>query len=289
MRHEPFFMKHAVFTGEEFARHLEKSGRIPGQTQGIVGIETAPPGFDNAVGKGRRKESLLAYHLKAGRIVRVRRDLYATVPKGESSAQFLVDPYLIASKLAEGAVLSHHTALDLHGRAYSLTGRFTYLARKPTRPLAFQSNSFLGTKFPKVLMDTGKELEGTKALDRQGQSVRVTTLERTLVDVLDRPDLAGGWEEVWRSLESVEYFDLDRVVEYVLLLDNATIAAKVGFFLEKRRDALFVTEDHLSPLRSRRPKQPHYLERSRREGRLVKAWNLVVPVNVLGETWGEVL
>jgi predicted transcriptional regulator of viral defense system len=289
MRHEPFFLKHAVFTGEDFARHLEKAGRKPGQTVGNVGVKESLIGFNNSVGKGRRKESLLAYHLKAGRIVRVRRDLYATVPKGESPAQFLVDPYLIASKLAEGAVLSHHTALDLHGRAYSFTGRLTYLAWKPTRPLVFQSNRFLGTKFPKALMDAGQELVGTKVLDRQGQSVLVTTLERTLVDALDRPDLSGGWEEVWRSLESVEYFDLDRVVEYALLLDNATVAAKVGFFLDKRRDALFVTEDHLVPLRSRRPKQPHYLERSRREGRLVKAWNLVVPVNVLGETWGEIL
>lgn len=29
--------------------------------------------------------------------------------------------------------------------------------------------------------------------------LRVASLERTLVDVLDRPDLAGSWEEVWRS------------------------------------------------------------------------------------------
>ncbi len=37
-----------------------------------------------------------------------------------------------------------------------------------------------------------------------GGIVRVTAFERTLVDVLDAPDLGGGWEEVWRSLEMVE-------------------------------------------------------------------------------------
>jgi hypothetical protein len=47
--------------------------------------------------------------------------------------------------------------------------------------------------------------------------LRVAGLERTLVDVLDRPDLSGSWEEIWRSLESVEFFDLDKVVEYALL------------------------------------------------------------------------
>ena len=47
------------------------------------------------------------------------------------------------------------------------------------------------------------------------------------MDVLDRPDLAGGWEEVWRSLESVEFFDIDQVVRYSLLLENATTCAIV--------------------------------------------------------------
>jgi len=43
--------------------------------------------------------------------------------------------------------------------------------------------------------------------------------------VLDRPAISGGWEETWRSLESVEYFDLEQVVEHVLLLSNATTVA----------------------------------------------------------------
>lgn len=72
-------------------------------------------------------------------------------------------------------------------------------------------------------------------MDRAGLSVRVTSLERTLVDVLVRPDLGGGWEEIWRSLEMVEFFDLDVVIDYTLLFENATTAAKVGFFLELRR------------------------------------------------------
>ncbi len=45
----------------------------------------------------------------------------------------------------------------------------------------------------------------------------------------------GGWEEIWRSLETVEFFDLDRIVEYVLLLGNATTASKVGYYLEEHR------------------------------------------------------
>ena len=93
-------------------------------------------------------------------------------------------------------------------------------------------------------------------MERAGMSLRVTGLERTLVDVLDWPRRSGDWEEIWRSLESVEFFDLDKIVEYVLLIGNATTASKVGFYLDQHRESLMVEESHLSPLRSQRPRQP---------------------------------
>ena len=50
------------------------------------------------------------------------------------------------------------------------------------------------------------------------------------------------------------------------------------------------TSEYLKALHDFRPRQPHYLERAKRKaGRLVKAWNLVVPEEVLNRSWGEVL
>jgi len=121
-----------------------------------------------------------------------------------------------------------------------------------------------------------------------GGVARVTTLERTLVDVLDVPGKAGGWEEIWRSLEMVEFFDLDAVVEYALKLGSALTVARVGFFLEQHRDALMVEEHYLDELRAEAPAQPRYLDVDRKPGRLVSGWNLVVPEWVLTRSWQEV-
>ena len=118
--------------------------------------------------------------------------------------------------------------------------------------------------------------------------MHVTTLERTLVDALDRPDLCGGWEETWRSLESVEFFDLDRVVRYTLLLGNATTTAKVGYFLQQHREALMVEESHLTRLREHRPKEPHYTNRRAGSGKFLSDWNLVVPREVAERSWEAV-
>ena len=90
-------------------------------------------------------------------------------------------------------------------------------------------------------------------------------------------------------MESVEFFNLDNVVEYTLLLDNATTASKVGFFLDQHSESLMVEKRHLQALRERRPRQPHYLDRNGRgPGNLVADWNLVVPTEVTERSWAEV-
>jgi predicted transcriptional regulator of viral defense system len=262
-----FFATHPVFTTAELADYQRDNGSRSRWT----------------------RKALLAHHRKHGHLLLVQRGLYAVVPPGATPETCPVDPYLVAAKLRDDAVLAYHTALELHGKAHSVFNEFFFLSHTPPhQPTAFRSHRFRGVLFPKALRDAGEEEHGVMVVDRSGVDVRVTRLERTLVDVLDRPDLSGGWEEAWRSLESVEYFDLDEVVGYALLLGNATTTAKAGYFLDQHRERLMVTEAHLDPLRKHLPKQPHYLERGRRsEGRLVSEWNLVVPVHVAERAWEE--
>jgi predicted transcriptional regulator of viral defense system len=115
----------------------------------------------------------------------------------------------------------------------------------------------------------------------------VTTLERALVDLLDQPSKGGGWEEIWRSLVMVEFFDLDAVTKYALRIGSALTAARVGFFLEQHRDALLVEDHYLEALRQRAPSQATYLDPAREPGKLVPAWNLIVPEEVLTRSWEE--
>lgn len=268
MKHDEFLRKHPVFTGGDLSRYLSSRGEVSTRTQ----------------------EAFLAYHQKSGRIVRIRRGLYASIPSGADTDSYPVDPFLVAAKLTPDSVLSHHTALEFYGKAHSVYQLITYSASRPLGSLMFRFHVFRGTRFPHVLLRNGQKYFGVTTAERAGMELRVTSLERTLVDVMDRPDLSGSWEEIWRSFESVEFFDLDKVVEYAALLRNATTAAKVGFFLEQHRESLMVEEHYLNELRDLRPRQPHYLNRAKRTpGRLVSEWNLVVPREVLKREWGEVI
>ncbi len=268
MRLNHFLEGHSLFTVGELGRYLTDRGSCNTNT----------------------RNSLLAYHRKQGRILRVRRGLYATVPWGMDADSMTVDPYLVAAKMTEDAVLAYHTAMEFHGRAYSVQWRLVYVSASKSLPLSFQSREFRGAPVPRPLLAKGEAMFGVTRHDRSGVELRVTNHERTLVDLLDRPELTGSWEEIWRSLESVEFFNLDQVIAYTRLLGNATTAAKVGFFLEHHREPLMVEEAHLDALRELRPRQPHYLTRGRPKGcQWVKGWNLMIPAEILDQSWGEVI
>ena len=267
MRLSDFFATHPVFRVEEAVEFLEEHG-------------TANP--------STRRE-LLAYHRRQGHILSVRRGLYVVVPPGATPETCPVDPFLIAAKITGDAVVAYHTALAFYGKTYSVFDRYYYLAARRSPPLTFRSYGFQVVLFPKRLRSHRQEIVYVETHERLGVPVYVTALERTLVDVLDRPDLGGGWEEVWRSLSSIEYVDPDKVVDYALRLDNATTAAKVGFFLERHRDMFMIEDAHLRPLHDHRPRNPHYMVRGeRKSGRYVSEWNLVVPQDVFNESWAEV-
>ena len=241
---------------------------------------------------GRRSlhtsHNVLAQHVAAGRLLRLRRGLYATIPRGLDPKKAVVDPYLIATSLAKDAVVAYHAALQFHGKAHSISSRFTFFARRRMRPFRFRGAQFVPVQVPAALRALRGGGGGVIEQRHAGGLVRVTTLERAMVDVLDAPGYGGGWEEIWRSLETVEFFDLDSVIAYALRLGSALTVARVGFYLEQHREELMVEDRHLKRLRAHAPAQPRYLDRRRKPGNLVSKWNLIVPGELLSRPWSEV-
>lgn len=267
MKLETFFAQHAVFTFEEIFDALSKNKQVNSSTL----------------------HNLLVYHRQRGHIVRIRRGLYYSVPPGLDSKTYPVDPFLVASKIAPDAILGYRTALAIFGKLHSLSNEFIYLSAKLEKgPYVFQDVKYRKVSIPTPLKKKNKERFGVVSVDRLGQEVFVTSLERTLVDVLDRPNLCGSWEEIWRSLESIECFNIEETLNYALLLGNSTTIAKLGFFLDTHREALLISEENLEKLLKHRPKKAHYLETQRTTPqKLISKWNIIVPENLINRIWEE--
>lgn len=237
--------------------------------------------FALALGRSRvRAPATLTSHLQrweqSRRVMRLRRGLYVRVSRDDPAGSVRVDPLVLASRLADDAVLAYHTALEAHGYAQSSFQRFTVATWSKVRSLEFQSWTFVPVRPRAGVRRSGDAF--TLRMDRAGSEVRVTTVERTVVDVLDRPDLAGGVEEVWRSCAHVEALDFDALEDYALLVGRRVVFARLGFLLENHAERWMVPQALLERLRKRGPRAPVYLDLDRRRrGRFVPRWNLVVP------------
>lgn len=266
MKIERFFHEHPVFRFSEFA--------------------------DWKMGHGAYNKpaihALLQHYLKSGRLFRIRRELYAVVSPNTTVENLTVDPYLIAGKASHDSVLCCHTALELLGVAYSSFEQFTYLSAQKTKPFEFQDQWFQPVAIPIKLQSKAKVLFEIEVINRQGVDIHVTNLSRTFVDVLNRIELSGGWEEVIRSISNIAVLDIDRVIGYCLRLNNTVLSAKVGYFLEQRQGVFAPAGEQINRLLQQKPSSPQYLSKKHTEPcRLVKKWNLMLPMSVIEKNWEE--
>lgn len=232
---------------------------------------------------------MLNQHLKSGNVVRIKQGLYASIPPGANAEQYPIDPYAIISMLAPDALIAYHSALQFHGLAYSLHFQHLFQSTQKIRDFQFRQERFKVTKYPQSLPDQ-KHFIFTEQIDHHGFMVRVSQLERTLVDVLDRINLSGGLEEVWRSLANIQKINVHHIYEYTRLLNSATTTAKVGFYLRLRQQEWAIDENYFVELKKHLPISVHYMDRQkRRDGKYIKEWRIVVPQELIQAEWQEIL
>lgn len=264
---EHFFYEHPVFRLSELTRWKKENGSASNK-QAIY--------------------NLIQHHQKSGRLLRIRRELYAVIPPNATVETHPIDPYLIAAKLTEDSVLGFHTALELLGVAYSAFEQFTYLTETKPKHFELEGRWFQPVIQPAKLRTANDTLKEVETINRQGIDIRITSPARTFVDTLNQVELSGGWEEVIRSISNLAVLNIDHAIQYTLKLDSAILNAKVGYFLEQREDAFAPTEIQISKLLKQRPTAPRYVTRKLAEPcHLITKWNIMLPTSVIEKHWEE--
>ncbi|MDP9340671.1 MAG: hypothetical protein M3Q23_00905 [Actinomycetota bacterium] len=183
-------------------------------------------------GLDRRAATHLAYRMaRAGLTRRLRRGRYALLePADWEQETFLTNWYLAAAHLvAPGPYyLAYYTAMELH-QMLQHPLRTVFVAVPRARALVT-----LGTTRIRFVTVKRERLFGFE--ERQveaGRAVNVADLERTFLDAVDRPDLCGGIEEVFRGFAR-RHRDLngDRLLKYVGRFDRPAVTKRLGFLLE---------------------------------------------------------
>ena len=182
-----------------------------------------------------------------GLVTRLKPGLYNLVPFELGRAtEHIGSPYLIAREVAGNApyYLSHGTALELHRMLTQPNLTIHVSCTRRIRP-----QTIGGYEYRFVLVTEAQIFGIAKHWVTKEQSVMISDMERTIIDSLRRPDLAGGITEIakglWMKRDSL---NIERLIDYALRLDVGAVLRRLGYLLERNGMA---NETTLQPLRNK--------------------------------------
>jgi predicted transcriptional regulator of viral defense system len=228
-----------------------------------------------AMGNGPAIRKGLVHLARKGYVVRIMRGLYGAVPPEFAGTDYEIDRYLVSSRASgPSGALAFHTALELHGVANAVLNEVYCITCGRVHPFSFQ-----GVDYRFV---SAREVFGTVWSVRQGISVTATDRERTFLDCLRRPELAGGLDELVRSLGTFHTVDTVVIGDYLRRFDEMSLVQRAGVMLTLLKEDLRVPEEFLAGLRTSVGGKVYYLVpgMERGTGRLDKEWNVIVPRNI---------
>ena len=192
----------------------------------------------------RQRAAKLAYDLRArGYLVEVKKGLYASVPLDIDPKGFSPDPFLVVHKaLGNDHAFSHFSALALLG--FEQTVRKTIHVTGPEVRARRRSIGSLAVHVHSTRKAGWKD--ATTTVRRAGESLRVTTPERTLVDLASLPNSMQDYEEDLEAYQSLlPRADPKRLLNEILTSPNVTTRARSGHLLAAVGSGASVSEDTL--------------------------------------------
>jgi len=194
-----------------------------------------------------------------------------------------MNPYVVARVLPKPYFFAYRIACLHYGLVTQVPTVIHVAVTRPKRPVDLKN-----VRFEFVVL-TKKRFFGSQDATLQGERVRFSDLERTVLDALDRPDLVGGIEAAAQAVfEAGKKIDYAKLLSYFKRLDESGLARRFGYLADILK--VILPGNLAAYLRSQVKKDPVYLaspKRWGRDGNRDKKWNLVVNVS-RDELMGEV-
>ncbi|MFQ5684470.1 MAG: type IV toxin-antitoxin system AbiEi family antitoxin domain-containing protein [Candidatus Binatia bacterium] len=169
--------------------------------------------------------------VERGLVTRLKPGLFVLLPfELGKETEYMGHPWLVAKALAGGKdyYLSHGTAMEVHQMVTQ-----PQLVVYVTAIKSLRSRSIMGAEF-RFILGKKKHLFGIEDhwVTKQ-EKVKVSDLDRTVIDGLKQPEYCGGITEVAKGLwMQRERIDPVRLVAYATRIDIGAVIRRLGFLLE---------------------------------------------------------
>ena len=225
-----------------------------------------------------RARRLLAQFVTQGWLARIRRNVYRTVPLGATApSEWREDPWLVAAHTFAPCYLAGWTACEHWGLTEQL---FRDIVVVTNRLVRHREVEIQGTRYLLNVRRSGAFF-GLQNIWRAQVAVPMSDPTRTVLDLLDRPALAGGVRSMGDMLGA--YFQSSHrndvlLAEYAKKLGNRTVYKRLGYLIETLS---IHSEELLKVCRERMSSGVSLIEPSgSKTGPILKRWNLRLNVEV---------
>ena len=185
-------------------------------------------------------------YLKKGYIERVRRDLYAVISM--ETEQPIPNRFQVASHITDDSFVSHHSAFEFYGYTNQVFYEVFFSTDRRVRPFEYD-----GLYYHPVLW------RGNSSIIETNNGVRVTSLERTVIDSVADFTKIGGLEELLRCLTLIPFLDETKLLEVLDAYGRGQLYQKTGYILEEYKDELSLSEAFFSECIKRSSSSKTYL------------------------------
>ncbi len=185
-----------------------------------------------------------------------------------------MNPYLVARLLRQPYFFAYRIACVHHALLTQIPSVIHVAVTRLKRPLEIKNVCF------DFIVLSQKRFFGFEEATFFGEKLKISDLERTVLDALDRPDLVGGIESGAQVLfEARKKIHGSKLVDYLLKMNDSALARRFGYLSEMLK--IDLSKDLQHYLKNQVRRDPAFLgepARWGREGVRNKAWNLVVNV-----------
>ncbi|MCD8295588.1 MAG: hypothetical protein LUE27_10160 [Clostridia bacterium] len=212
-----------------------------------------------------------------GRVRKVAGDLYGTV--NPLTEDIYADKYELAAALYPGSCCAYHTAMEYH---WLTVHDFDDVQLACAEPLKTQA--LCGLRFEGYVTDIHEGVAG----EFRNSYVRVTDMERTIIDCTDRMDLCGGLEEVRTAYKLIISLDEERFLKYLEIYNKGILYKKCAYMLSRFYGEMFrcsMSPEFYDVCRQNMSAEAEHLDEAY-SGPCVydKEWKLYVPAEWEGGT-----
>lgn len=225
--------------------------------------------INQLTGNPETAKTMINSYIKQGLITKISWNFYAV--SSLETKTVIPNRFAIASNITEGSFVSHHSAFEYYGLYNQVFNNVFVGCRKKFKPIEFD-----GIRYVPIISKSDIGIE------KQESSIRVTSLERTIVDSVRDCLKITGLEESLRCISLVVFIDEKKMLQYLFELNNQFLFQKIGYILWRFKTSMKLSESFFEVCHAKVHKSIRYLTTGNIDSGFIydRFWQLYVPLDL---------